>query len=339
MASTAANKKKPNLAADSFFSVSSKDAPTSATHKEIPTVKQTNNTNTSTTKERSESSTSITAVAERMMESKKKLAAEEAGVPITPEKRKVGRPPKSTLPSPIRPPTEPVGVLKKKTPPPSPKRPSEAASDPKDQAAAIKDDGKKKILKTKIILYAKLYPRLISQGLVPPQSVLDIMSVEELQQRLDYLKSQSSGDGEYEYKFVRGCLSVLTDQFENICVLVASFVPAAQQQHPIVIALNQLGALPLGSFSAFIDARIEQGDSIDEDLREIAIDLVGWMPQSPYTRLAMKLAYAAYDFQQFASNQRLNDAKRVFEQAQFDEEKMARVREIYDNMAARRNGN
>jgi hypothetical protein len=82
--------------------------------------------------------------------------------------------------------------------------------------------------------------------------------------------------------------------------------------------------------------RIDSGDAIDQDLQEIALDFMGWLPSNPYGRLAMKTMYATYDYYQLSENDRLNNAQQTIQMMNNNPEAAAAIREMFgDNPASR----
>ena len=80
--------------------------------------------------------------------------------------------------------------------------------------------------------------------------------------------------------------------------------------NPIFQALGYLSRQPRGSFSDYVHKCILAGDDMEKDLREISIQLIGYLPDSPYARLAMKVAYHAYDYTRFQMDVGLQDTIR-----------------------------
>ncbi len=200
----------------------------------------------------------------------------------------------------------PVPKMRIPTPtPPSPKRPSQQQEQPPPQTEA---EQKKKIKSRHNIIirieeYIKLYPSLVAKG-IAPQLPYDFtrLSDEQLEQLYSDCKEHgsSSSTGKLEYNLVSSTFYKILDNFETLCYFACIMFPKTNNTvNPIVQTLGYLSRQPRGSFSEYVHKCILAGDDMDKDLREISIQLIGYLPDSPYARLAMKVAYHAYDYTRF----------------------------------------
>ena len=78
-----------------------------------------------------------------------------------------------------------------------------------------------------------------------------------------------------------------------------------------------IAGLPSGSIAQYIEYGIktQDPDSGYLELREIAIDWMGYFPQNPYVRLIIKVGYKIYDVIQFEQNKHLQNINNNFEKA------------------------
>lgn len=78
-----------------------------------------------------------------------------------------------------------------------------------------------------------------------------------------------------------------------------------------------VAGLPSGSIAQYIEygVKSQDPDSGYLELREIAIDFMGYFPQNPYIRLAIKMGYKIYDVIQFETNKHLQNINQNFEKA------------------------
>jgi hypothetical protein len=182
------------------------------------------------------------------------------------------------------------------TPPPSPKRPTPPPEDDKTKNR----DRHNTIIR--IEEYIKLYPNLVAKGIAPPlPHDFTRYSDDQLAQLYKDCKEHgsSSSTGQLEYQLVSSTFYKILDNFETICYFASIMFPVSVAQNPITHVLGFLSRQPRGSFSSYIHKCILAGDDMDKDLREISIQLIGYLPDSPYSRLALKLAYHAYDYSRF----------------------------------------
>ncbi len=198
--------------------------------------------------------------------------------------------------------TDTVPKLRVPTPtPPSPKR-----NDPQPQATTDEDQKRKLKNRHNIVIrieeYIKLYPSLVAKG-IAPQLPYDFsrLSDEQLEQLYNDCKEHgsSSSTGKLEYNLVSSTFYKILDNFESLCYFACIMFPKTSTSNPIAHTLGYLSRQPRGSFSDYVHKCILAGDDMEKDLREISIQLIGYLPDSPYSRLAMKLAYHAYDYTRF----------------------------------------
>lgn len=190
-------------------------------------------------------------------------------------------------------------IPRPKTPPPPP--PQQA------QKQTTEDTKKKERSRHNVIVrieeYIKLYPNLVAKG-IAPQLPHDFTrySDEQLDQIYKDCKEHgsSSSTGKLEYQLVSSTFYKILDNFETLCYFATLMIPrSGSTPNPIIHTLGYLSRQPRGSFSEYVHKCILAGDDMEKDLREISIQLIGYLPDSPYARLALKVAYHAYDYSRF----------------------------------------
>lgn len=187
------------------------------------------------------------------------------------------------------------------TPPPSPKR--------KEESPVVEDDKKRVRSRQNTIIrieeYIKLYPNLVAKGIAPGLPYdFSRLSDEQLDQLYKDCKEHgsSSSTGKLEYQLVSSTFYKILDNFESICYFATFLFPATPNtasMNPILYTLGYLSRQPRGSFSNYVHKCILAGDDMDKDLKEISIQLIGYLPDGPFSRLALKVAYHAYDYSRF----------------------------------------
>ncbi len=197
--------------------------------------------------------------------------------------------------------TDTVPKMRIPTPtPPSPKRPT-TTTEP-EQKNKLRN---RHNITIRIEEYIKLYPSLVAKG-IAPQLPYDFtrMSDDQLEQLYKDCKEHgsSSSTGQLEYNLVSSTFYKILDNFETVCYFACIIFPTSSVKsvpNPIIQTLGYLSRQPRGSFSDYVHKCILAGDDMEKDLKEISIQLIGYLPDSPYARLAMKLAYHAYDYTRF----------------------------------------
>lgn len=157
--------------------------------------------------------------------------------------------------------------------------------------------GNQAILHEKIIAFCKLYPHL--QSKIPVNSLHEYPDT-QLEEMIKFCKTNGNTRSGIESGLVKTAFFMLLEHFEYACRLAAGFIEV-----PDIVKF--LGQLPPGSFSEFVklSAAADGRDGINTDLEEISIDLIGYLPNTPITRLVTKTAYKLYDYTSFAKNDRL----------------------------------
>jgi len=209
-----------------------------------------------------------------------------------------------------------VPKLRISTPtPPSPRR----SSTPPEQPQTEEDQKKKLKNRHNIIIrieeYIKLYPSLVAKRIAPQLPYdFSVLSDDQLEQLYKDCKEHgsSSSTGKLEYNLVSSTFYKILDNFETLCYFACVMFPNSLKSvpNPIFQALGYLSRQPRGSFSDYVHKCILAGDDMEKDLREISIQLIGYLPDSPYARLAMKVAYHAYDYTRFQMDVGLQDTIR-----------------------------
>lgn len=219
-------------------------------------------------------------------------------------------------------------LIQPKTPP-RPKTPER--QDTSTPPPTSKPESKRIIRIKQIQELCKLYPRLRDEGIAPPPNFpLQQLSDDQLNQLYnDCKKNGACATGEFEYQFVSSTFYKILDLFEPIAYLVSIFTAPNPKErnpkpNPIYQVVAYLSRQPHGSFSKYVHKCIIAGDDIGKDLKEIAIDLMGYFPDSPYARLAIKLAYKVYDYSRFQMDSVLEGAMQRAQAAseQLTEEQM-----------------
>lgn len=203
-------------------------------------------------------------------------------------------------------------VPRARTPPPPP---TLSSSSPKqqeeDEAKAKKRERSRHNVIVRIEEYIKLYPNLVAKGVAPPlPHDFTRYSDEQLEQLYKDCKEHgsSSSTGKLEYQLVSSTFYKILDNFETLCYFGVLMFPQSPTPNPITHTLGFLSRQPRGSFSNYVHKCILAGDDMDKDLREISIQLIGYLPDSPYSRLALKVAYHAYDYSRFQMDSALDAA-------------------------------
>lgn len=238
-----------------------------------------------------------------------------APVPIL---KKRGRPRKSdtsslgSIPTPERSVTfdEPRPILKLKTPPRA-RTPERQSDDTPSQPKKMDPRYRHNVI-VKIQEYIKLYPSLVAKG-IAPSLPYDFSSLPDEHIEALYAackeNGSSSNTGKLEYQMVSSTFYKILDNFESLCYFATWLFPqesaSLRDTNPILIALKFMSRQPRGSFSTYVHKCILAGDDMDKDLREISIQLIGYLPESPYTRIMLKLAYCAYDYSRFTMDSQL----------------------------------
>lgn len=166
--------------------------------------------------------------------------------------------------------------------------------------------------------YIKLYPNLVAKGITPPLPYdFSRLSDEQLDQLYKDCKEHgsSSSTGKLEYQLVSSTFYKILDNFETLCYFGTFLFPPSQAPNPILQTLGFLSRQPRGSFSNYVHKCILAGDDMDKDLKEISIQLIGYLPDSPYSRLALKVAYHAYDYSRFQMDSVLEATMRRTQEA------------------------
>lgn len=198
------------------------------------------------------------------------------------------------------------------TPPPSPKIPTKEETNEKQKIKSRHN------IIIRIEEYIKLYPNLVAKGITPPLPYdFSRLSDEQLEQLYKDCKEHgsSSSTGKLEYQLVSSTFYKILDNFETLCYFAAFLFPPSPTPNPIVQTLGYLSRQPRGSFSSYVHKCILAGDDMDKDLKEISIQLIGYLPDSPYSRLALKVAYHAYDYSRFQMDSVLEATMRRTQEA------------------------
>jgi len=129
-----------------------------------------------------------------------------------------------------------------------------------------------------------------------------------------------------EYTTVSAVVFSLLAGTEKFARVLLAFPALSENAYVKAIA-----SLDSGTISSYLQFGIVSGDpnSIETELREIAIDFIGWMPQSPYVRLGIKLSMKVYDFISMEQNPHLQRADanlKARSNIPMSDELMARVR-------------
>ena len=116
-------------------------------------------------------------------------------------------------------------------------------------------------------------------------------------------------------------------EFNMVCAVFFRALASIEDITRFLVSMNALPkdffmikvitSLPSGSISKYIEWQVQtqHPDSGYLELREIAIDFLGYFPQNPYIRLAMKVGYKIYDYIQFEGNQHLKNISDNFKKA------------------------
>lgn len=210
-----------------------------------------------------------------------------------------------------------------RTPPSSPKGGVARNSSSSSSKTPLFLDPKRNLRIRQIKELCKLYPKLVNEGYAPnpeyyPYHELSDSQLEDLFKECK--KNGATSSGEFEFQFVSSSFYKILDQFETICYLVSLFFPIDNTDptspvNPILSIVCFLARQPHGSFSKYVHHCILAGDDMEKDLREISIDLMGYFPNSPYARLALKVAYRAYDYARFQTDIVINEAMQRAQQA------------------------
>lgn len=223
-------------------------------------------------------------------------------------KRKVGRPRK------VQTPTPPSTPNRANTPPQSRINSAKAVSTDEGMTSSGKGTGWfsstglfKKNRATRIRQIkglCRLYERLLVYELGIPVNNLHACSDAELENMYDFIKKEIAngnaiGKG-FEYESLKQGFLGIVGYFEIIAQhLVISM--GGPERAPYI--LTKLARNPPGTFASYIEACNTIADkSIEPELQEISIDLMGFMPTNVYARLILKVFYRLYDFYRFDSD-------------------------------------
>lgn len=267
----------------------------------------------------------VIETAKRVMKAQK--AAEE---PETKARR--GRPLGSTKnnTNATTPPTTPKRITPQNSPR-APNQPQTHVDDGVRDLNSTKRLAEKQILIKKLERLAMIYPFLASvKKIIPHPSVMENLDVETLRETLKVAKASTSSVGESEYKFVSMAFFGVLKSFENIALFLSQVLVSLPggSSNPLVSMLDNLGRLPSGTFAQYVQESVDSGDEIGLSLQEISVDVIGYMPNSPYARLAYLMAYKLYDYNVFMTNDRVRRQTALFSEARSNPDIVRRMEEV-----------
>lgn len=150
--------------------------------------------------------------------------------------------------------------------------------------------------------YVKLYPEIANELPYRWDSALDDKHLDDI-----YYRCRIRATEGMEFDMVCKVFYTVIGNIEDATRLLIHFGLLSPQ----VPFVSTLAGLPPGSVQKFIEYGIQtqHPDSGYLELREIAIDWLGYFPTNPYVRLVIKTAYRMYDFIAFENDQHLKNIK------------------------------